>query len=234
MRETLICAHTGCGVHPDNTVDSFLEAIEAGAHIAEVDVLAAADGTAILLHDDSPLLQTNGYAQLNRQEVRRLLDPVYERYELATLDQIFRMSAQKDLLLNLDLKADAAIEPAVRLIRRNGAENRVYITGFLEGITERHPDIQVMLNTPRELNERQLASYNEYAESVCRAAVMAGYAGLNMNAATCLDPVVKHAHAVGLLVWVYTVNDQLAMQRYIDMGVDAITTRAPKELRKLI
>ncbi|WP_308637576.1 glycerophosphodiester phosphodiesterase [Paenibacillus silvisoli] len=234
MRNALAAAHTGCGDYPDNTIASFKEALASGAQIAEVDVHAAADGTAVLLHDDSPLLRTHSYEQLNQADVRIRLDASYEQHELATLEQILQLSAHEGISLNLDLKSAEAIEPTVRLIRRYGAENSAYITGCSDGMTERYPDIQVMLNTPVELTEGERASYESYAEFVCRAAKDAGYAGLNMKASTCLQPIVERAHAVGLLVWVYTVDDPEQMKQYAGMGVDAITTRNPKDLLNLL
>lgn len=234
MINTMVAAHTGCGVHPDNTMASFLEGMELGAHIVEVDVRATCDGTAILLHDDSPYLHTHTYEQLNKADMRPLLDPVYERHELTTLEQILRVSAPHGTLLNLDLKMAESIEPTVRLIRQFGAQKRAFITGCSDHMTELYPDIGVMMNTPDLLTMEQMERYGEFAEAVCSEAVQGGYAGLNMNAFTCLPPIVKRAQAAGLKVWVYTVNEQSLMEWFLGMSVDAITTRAPKRLMELI
>jgi glycerophosphoryl diester phosphodiesterase len=234
MHKTMIAAHTGCGVHPDNTFASFLEALALGADIAEVDVRATLEGTAILMHEDSPYLRTHSYEQLNKPDVRMLLDPAYEFHEIATLEQIFEESDSYGTLLNLDLKTNDAIEPAVRLIRRFGAQKRVYVTGCSDSIRERFPDIQVMLNTPDELTMHQKERYDQFAEYVCNEARRSGYAGLNMNGSTCLPQAVKCAHACGLMVWVYTVNEEQAMEWSLAMGVDAITTRKPKALLDVI
>jgi glycerophosphoryl diester phosphodiesterase len=91
-----------------------------------------------------------------------------------------------------------------------------------------------MLNTPDELSRQQSDSYEEFAESVCQEAGEGGYAGLNMSAATCRRQAVERAHAAGLLVWVYTVNGRLDMERFVEMGVDAITTRRPGNLIQLL
>ncbi|MCD9023569.1 glycerophosphodiester phosphodiesterase [Cohnella sp. NL03-T5] len=230
----MVAAHTGCGIHPDNTMASFLEGIDLGADVVEVDVRVTHDGIAILLHDDSPYLYTHTYEQLNHPDVRPLLDPVYQEHEIATLEHVLQVSDPLGMILNLDIKTAGAIDSTVRLIRRFGAQKRVFITGCSDRITERYPDIQVMLNTPDELSSQHSDRYDEFAESICREAKEGGYAGLNMNGLTCRSEIVDRAHASGLLVWVYTINHRPAMEWFLWHQVDAITTREPKILMELI
>lgn len=230
MHNTMVAAHTGCGVYPDNTMASFEEGITFGADIVEVDVRITQDGIAILLHDDSPYLHSHTFEQLNNPDIRPLLDPIYKDHEIATLEQVLQLSASLGIKLNLDIKTVEAIDPTVRLIHQFEAQKRVFITGCSDNITVRYPDIQVMLNTPDDLTLEQMERYGDFAEAVCRDAKQAGYAGLNMNGFTCLPPIVIRAHALGLKVWVYTVNFRSAMEWFLRMKVDAITTRSPMDL----
>ncbi|CAI6085576.1 glycerophosphodiester phosphodiesterase [Cohnella sp. JJ-181] len=229
-----VAAHTGCGESPDNTMASFLEGVDSGADIVEVDVHAAMDGTAVLLHDESLLLQTCTYEQLNRPEVRKRIDDAYLTHEVATLEQILQASESWGTSLNIDLKSAASIEPAVKLIRKYGAQRRIHITGYSASMTARYPDIPVMLNAPVELSREQLGDYDGYVRQLCNETKEAGYAGLNMHYRTCMPALVETAHAHGLSVWVYTVNERAEMERMISLGVDAITTRRPVALRKLL
>lgn len=230
MHNTMVAAHTGCGVYPDNTMASFEEGITFGADIVEVDVRITQDGIAILLHDDSPYLHSHTFEQLNNPDIRPLLDPIYKDHEIATLEQVLQLSASLGIKLNLDIKTVEAIDPTVRLIHQFEAQKRVFITGCSDNITVKYPDIQVMLNTPDDLTLEQMERYGDFAEAVCRDAKQAGYAGLNMNGFTCLPPIVIRAHALGLKVWVYTVNFRSAMEWFLRMKVDAITTRSPMDL----
>lgn len=229
----MVGAHTGSGASPDNTLASFLEGVQSGADIVEVDVHAAKDGTAVLLHDDSPYLLTCTFEQLNSPAMRRRLDPAYAEHEIATLEQILQLSDRLGTKLNIDLKSAASILPTVRLIRQYGAQERVHITGYSETMTARFPDIPVMINTSVKVEAWQPEQYDKYdkfAQRVCEVAKRDGYAGLNMNYRTCFEPIVETAHAHGLTVWVYTVNEPAQMERFIRMGVDAITTRKPEML----
>ncbi|MCM3629774.1 hypothetical protein M3194_20755 [Paenibacillus glycanilyticus] len=114
MKRPMIGAHTGSGASPDNTLPSFMEGIRSGADIVEVDVHAEVDGTAVLLHDDSPYLLTHTFEQLNRPDMRRRLNPAYEEHEIATPEQILQLSDRLGTKLNIDLKSAASIEPAVK------------------------------------------------------------------------------------------------------------------------
>ncbi|WP_339203053.1 glycerophosphodiester phosphodiesterase [Paenibacillus sp. FSL K6-3182] len=230
MHNTMIAAHTGCGVYPDNTMASFREGVNIGADIVEVDVRITQDGIAILLHDDSPYLHSHTFEQLNNPDIRPLLDPIYRNHEIATLEQVLQLSASLGIKLNLDIKTVDAIDPVIRLIHKFEAQKQVFITGCSDNITVRYPDIQVMLNTPDDLTLEQMERYGDFAEAVCRDAKQGGYAGLNMNGFTCLPPIVIRAHALGLKVWVYTVNFRSAMEWFLRMQVDAITTREPMDL----
>src|SRR4051794_14444800 len=49
-----LCAHRGAmETHPENPLPSFQEAIQAGAHMIELDLQLSADGVVVLMHDDT-------------------------------------------------------------------------------------------------------------------------------------------------------------------------------------
>ncbi|SFK71360.1 glycerophosphoryl diester phosphodiesterase [Paenibacillus sp. 1_12] len=228
-----IAAHTGCGNTPDNTMESFMEGIHLGADIVEVDLRVAGDGTVVLLHDDSPYLHECTYEQLNQYEVRTKLSSLYENYEIVKLTDILQIVKQYDIKLNLDIKTLETIEPTIQLVKQFNVMDQVFITGCSENITNRHQDIRVVFNTPKEFTPEERDNYSLYAAKVCEEAVLNSYYGLNMDYATCRQEIVELAHASGLAVWVYTVNDSEAMRRFIQIGVDAITTKEVTELIKL-
>ncbi|MFD0717445.1 glycerophosphodiester phosphodiesterase [Paenibacillus sp. GCM10027626] len=231
MRKTMVAAHTGCGKSPANTLASFLEGIQSGADIVEVDALVCKGGTVVLMHDDVSLLRQNTYEELNQPAVRRQLGAAYEEYELAALHQVLQASAPLGTKLNIDLKSSESVEPVIRLIWQYGAEKRAFITGWYSAaIPQRHPDIQVMINTSIQLADVQLEGNREYAKRLCQDARRSGYTGLNMRYDTCYPEIVSEAHAAGLAVWAYTVDERQAMEKLIHMGVDAITTRKPELL----
>jgi len=228
----LAAAHTGCGAAPDNSWSSLLEGIASGAAIVEVDVHVCKGGTAILLHDDSPLLAECTYEQLNRPEVRARLPSHDAAHELVKLEDALRELVSADLLVNLDLKSEAAIEPAMRLVRRLGAQDHVFTTGCSDGLPARYPNIRAMWNAPTRVPEGE--ADETFARRVCGHAAAHRYHGLNLQHATCSEAVVRRARETGLPIWAYTVNDEEEMKRLIGLGISAITTRKPGELLRLL
>jgi len=229
----LICAHTGCGEAPDNTLASFIESIALQADVAEVDLRVTKDGTVVLLHDDNKMLHELTFEQLNQLDNRMKLNQAYEIHKIAALDEVMAIAVEKGMKLNLDIKTEAAIEPAISTIRRYEMEHHVFITGCSVGITDRHPDIKVLYNTPDELTGEQELDYASWARTMCEGAKAGKYYGLNMNYRTCRSEVVGYAHELGLTVWVYTVNEEETLHEMIQLGVDEITTNEVELLKHL-
>src|SRR6478672_7884440 len=71
-----VIGHMGsCADRPGNTLASIRRAIEAGAHVAEVDVRTTKDGVLVCMHDAEVDRTTNGkgkVADLTRTEIQKL------------------------------------------------------------------------------------------------------------------------------------------------------------------
>ncbi|SDT32665.1 glycerophosphoryl diester phosphodiesterase [Paenibacillaceae bacterium GAS479] len=234
MKRPRIAAHTGCGKAPDNTMESFMEGIHSGADIVEVDVRATKDGVAVLLHDDSPLLHTHTYSQLIQPEIMTQLNPEQSEHSIVRLDEVLRVAKSYEIKLNLDIKSLDSIEATMRTVQEMESQNQIYITGSSKGIPQQYPGTEVLMNTPYTLPSQYEEHYTEFTEEICQRALQAGYLGLNMNFRTCRKEAIDAAHAKGLIVWVYTVNEPEDLNTYIELGVDAITTRRPEALIQLL
>lgn len=75
---------------------------------------------------------------------------------------------------------------------------------------------------------------DEHAGSVPRAIAAAGGKHWSPNARNVTAEAVAEAHALGLRVYPWTVNDVTDMQRLIALGVDGITTDRPDLLRTVL
>lgn len=68
---------------------------------------------------------------------------------------------------------------------------------------------------------------DDHGGSVPRAIKAAGGRNWSPNTANITPALVAEAHGLGLKVYVWTVNAELDMERFISMGVDGITTDRP-------
>lgn len=75
---------------------------------------------------------------------------------------------------------------------------------------------------------------DDHGGSVPRAIHAAGGKNWSPNSANVTPERVREAHALGLKVYVWTVNVEADMTRFIAMGVDGFTTDHPDILRRLL
>ncbi|HAB58074.1 MAG TPA: hypothetical protein DCE75_08480, partial [Acidimicrobiaceae bacterium] len=126
----------GAGAHPENTERAFRHAAELGYRYLETDVHATADGVLIAFHDD----------KLDRVTDRtgRIIDLTWAEVAEARVDgrdPILRFDEMlqrfPEARINIDPKADTAVEPLADLIVRCGVQDRVCVTSFFRRRTER-------------------------------------------------------------------------------------------------
>lgn len=145
----LVIAHRGATLHHrENTLPAIAAAIDAGADAVEVDVRLAADGSAVLVHDETferlwgdprPVAAMTGeeIARLGAGDVR-----------VPTLEDALRLSRERDVPLVLDQKTPAAALAAARAVHRVGAARTAYcgeVDGLL-AVRELDPAATLYLN----------------------------------------------------------------------------------------
>ncbi|MDT3343990.1 glycerophosphodiester phosphodiesterase family protein [Microbacterium aquilitoris] len=230
-----ILAHRGF-VPPDseNVAENSVAALAAGRATGtlylESDCHLTADGDVVLFHDDDLRRVTGDPRRVADVRTRELTDIMSTRGGLAMLPDVFQ--AFPDARFNLDVKADAAAHQVGTLVAREA--HRVLLTSFSDRRRE------VALAAARSQGGEPATS----AGSRTLVGVLAALAArLPRLAARRLDgvdalqiperhrgiPILSRrlldlAHARGIEVHVWTVNDPDAMTRLIGVGVDGIVT----------
>jgi glycerophosphoryl diester phosphodiesterase len=114
---------------PMNTMGAFHEAANLGFRYVETDVRATHDGVAVILHDRG-LPPTSGppgaIDRLPWRDVRTA--DLGAGQSVPTLEEL--LAALPAIRINIDIKAESAIEPTVDVIERLNAHNRVLVTSF--------------------------------------------------------------------------------------------------------
>ncbi|HEV2482508.1 MAG TPA: glycerophosphodiester phosphodiesterase family protein [Puia sp.] len=130
----LVCAHRGDHTHaPENTLQAYANAIEAGADYVEIDLRTTRDSVLVIMHDASVNRMTTGtgliremsWDSLRRLRVREKTHPEWGEYNIPTFDQVLQLCRGK-IGIYLDFKnADPAV--AYKAIRRYGMEDQVIV-----------------------------------------------------------------------------------------------------------
>ncbi|GGX87852.1 glycerophosphodiester phosphodiesterase [Streptomyces fructofermentans] len=220
----------------ENTTAQFRRAVEAGYRYMETDVHATADGGLVAFHDETLDRVTDGagrIADLPWEDVRQArvagAEPVPLFEEL--------LETFPEVRWNVDVKAGPALEPLLDLIRRTDSWDRVCVGSFSEARVARAqrlagPRLATSYGVRGVLGLR-LRSWGLPAP-VRRSAVCAQVPEAHSGVPVVDRRFVRTAHALGLQVHVWTVNDPERMHRLLDLGVDGIMTDHIETLRGVL
>ncbi len=210
---------------------AFEYAVGLGYRYIETDVQVTADGVLVAFHDDD-LQRTcdrpGRISELPWSQVRQAM--VRGEAPIPLLEDL--LGAWPELRVNIDCKSDAAVRALVSVLKRNAALDRVCVGAF---------------------SDRRMARLRaELGDGLCSALGPRGVAALrfarprSLPAMTAQVPVtrgrltvtdqrfVERAHALGIHVHVWTVDEAVEMERLLDLGVDGIMTDRPAVLREVL
>ena len=219
---------------------AFGAAVALGYRHVETDVHATADGVVVAVHDptlDRVTDRVGRIADLPWSEVSRAriggTEPVPTLADL--------LHTWPDLRINIDLKAPGAVLPTVAVIEAARAWDRVCVTSFSD---RRRRGALSRLSAPvaTSAGTGTVARFLTAVAAGSRAGVtraLRGVHGLQVperaGAIRVVTPrTLAAAHANGVQVHVWTVNDQGDMERLLDLGVDGLVTDRADLLRGVL
>lgn len=238
----LALAHRGGAGYPpnvgiENSIAAFANAVALGYTHVETDVHATSDGVAVAFHDDRLDRVTDAVGAIGDLSwVQVAQARIGGREPIPTLGAI--LETFPALNLNIDLKSDAVVEPALATIRTAGAERRVCLGSFNERRIRRayklasgriavsHSTVGTLalkLTRPALLG-RLLAGPGVALQ------IPESFRGLRIVSSR----LIASAHAAGKDVHVWTIDEAADMRRLLDLGVDGIVTDRPEVLRDVL
>jgi glycerophosphoryl diester phosphodiesterase len=219
----------------ENSMAAFQAAVDLGYRYLETDVRTTADGVALAFHDASldRLTSHRGrIADLSWDAVRTArihgVEPIPRLVDL--------LAAWPDVRINLDVKSDTAVQAAIDAIRAAAAIDRVCVAAFSDQRVHAvrqalGPRLCTALGPRAALRLRLPQSARGRLRIAGQCAQVPARIGRRMF----VDArYVEAAHAYGLAVHVWTVNDAAEMTRLLDLGVDGIMTDRADVLRDLL
>jgi glycerophosphoryl diester phosphodiesterase len=219
----------------ENTMAAFRRAVHEGYRYLETDVRATADGQLVVFHDarlDRVTDRRGAIAELPWSEVSRARVGGTEPIPLlADLLEEF-----PDARFNIDAKSAGAVKPLAKLVTDAGATDRVCLGSFsdqrLSMLREILGDRVAMALGPRAIFRlvRTSALRRRFVTSAVAAQVPLRYQGVQIVTPRFLAT----AHAAGMEVHVWTIDDPDDMRRLLTLGVDGIMTDRPELLRDVL
>jgi glycerophosphoryl diester phosphodiesterase len=253
-----VIGHRGAaGKAPENTLPSFQRALADGAALVELDVRASADGEIVIIHDETVDRTTDGRGGVNDSRLAALkrLDAGYrftqdagatypyrgQRIEIPTLAEFFAALPEARAIVEIKQSSPSMVKRVVETVLRAGKERDVLLATEDDGI---------MAEIRAELG----AGDPPIATGFCYGEVAAFVGWLEKGAAETFRPpgqamqlpcefqgrtlvspgTVQAAHALGVEMFVWTINDLDEMARLLSLGADGIITDYPGRLRALL
>jgi len=234
-------AHRGFSLDGlENSVEAFQAAVDLGCHYLETDVHATNDDVAIAFHDDTldrVTDQRGAVRDLPWAQVREAR--IAGQGQIPTIEDV--LGSWPHMHVNIDVKAPDAVRPLVRAIERTRAHPRVCVTSFSDPLRRNallrisqpvatSPGIRVTaLFVLAQLLPGHAASTRVLASVDCLQ-VPQRYRGLPVVTTR----TIEAAHAAGVEVHVWTINEQDTMHELLDQGVDGIVSDRVDLLRDVL
>ncbi|MGW6746577.1 glycerophosphodiester phosphodiesterase family protein [Streptomyces sp. NPDC055025] len=220
----------------ENTAAAFRRAAGLGYRHFETDVHATADGRLVAFHDATLDRVTDSHGRivdLPWAEVRRAR--VAGSEPLPLFEEL--LEEFPEVCWNVDIKAAPALVPLVELLGRTKSWDRVCVGSFSEARVARAarlagPRLATSYGVRGVLGLR-LRSYGIPAP-VRPGAVCAQVPETQSGIRVVDEGFVRMAHARGLQVHVWTVNEPDRMEALLDLGVDGIMTDQLEALRTVL
>ena len=227
-------AHRGAGrLAPENTLAAFELGLAHGYRMAECDLTLSADGVAFLLHDERLERTTSGrgiaveqrWAQLARLDAGAWHSERYAGEPLPSLTALAAFAQARGLALNLEIKPgpgdDARcgrLAAAETLRLWAGRQTRPLLSSFSHAALAAAREAAPAL--PRaHLFKRLEPGWLGLAQALDCVAIVAQQHALDAAS-------IAAAHAAGLRVLAYTVNDAAGAGRLLAAGIDGLITDA--------
>lgn len=231
-QKTQVVAHRGYWDTPNNAQNS-ITALKTAQSIpvygSEFDVNMTADGVMVVSHgpklESIPDVQKATYKEVKKVRLKN-------GEKVPALKQYLKQGKKGNIKLIFELKVhpageleNEAVRKSVEMVKKLNLEDQVEFISFsLEAcrqLSKMMPGCMVQyLNgkiPPKELKEMGIMGLDYH------------YSNFEQH-----PEWVKEAHDLGMIVNVWTVNNEGMMQKMIDLGVDYITTDAPEKTLELL
>ena len=242
-----IVGHRGNAAHaPENTLESFRQALAAGAECIELDVHLSGDGVAVVIHDatlDRTTDASGAVALMTVEQIRQA--DAGARYTpdgaafpyrgsgliVPTFEEVLRDLGDVPLLI--EVKTVAASQETRRLIEHYRAESRCVVGSFdtraldvfrASRIPTGASASEVKRLLPRVVTRRSVSTLPYSAMCIPRS-----QGGMRVPIAS----LVRLTRPAGCLVHVWTINEPAVAQELWSFGVRGIISDDPGLMRRV-
>ncbi|MGE5593151.1 MAG: glycerophosphodiester phosphodiesterase [Betaproteobacteria bacterium] len=257
----LVLGHRGAPrVAPENTLAAFKAGLEAGVDGFELDVQLSRDGRLVVIHDERVDRTTNGKGWVKDMTLAELkaldagswfrregggasgpgpggrvdgsgtADAPFAGERIPTLEEVLELVVAKCSLINIEIKSGLVLYPGIEektiaVLKDFGIVEKTVLSSF------NHFSLRAVKALDSSVRTGVL-----YMEGLVDPWVYAKYVpadALHPAFYAVAPEIVAGAHAAGLAVNTWTVDDPNDMRRMMAWGVDAVITNHPAAMMEI-
>lgn len=229
-----VIAHRGASARaPENTLAAFRQAKAIGAAWVEFDVMLAACGEAVVIHDETLERTTNGvgrvadfpYSYLQTLDAGSWFAPQFRGEKIPTLIEVLDLLHELKLMANIEIKPCVGqeaetVKEVMRIIAQHWrAEHPPLISSFSRTVLA---DVRVKSAT-------SLLGFlmHEWQDDWHQACDDLNCVTVNVNEQILDRAKIADIKASNRLLLSYTVDDTARAQELFSFGVDAVFSNCP-------
>jgi glycerophosphoryl diester phosphodiesterase len=227
MSIPLVIAHRGDSSNAlENSLESISRALSLSVDMIEIDIRRSRDNGLYVMHD-----ALTGRTAGKNISIERATSEKISRVKLTNgepvpaLADVLRQVAGK-CGLNLEIKSSGAGALTARHLLDSGYEGHVLVSSFHEDEVTAARRAMPLLPTSMIFDVFAIRTIPSY--------LARGYTVVSLRKKTVNEGLVAACHEQGLRVYVWTVDEEAEMRKFISWGVDGIYSNRPGVLKKIV
>ncbi|HAN21749.1 MAG: hypothetical protein A2Y15_00405 [Clostridiales bacterium GWF2_36_10] len=227
---------------PENSLSSYLKAIENGADVVETDIMFSSDKKIVIMHDSTIDRTTNGSGTVGAMTLAQLKQyylwgdndaykTAYPNEKIPTFEELLAAVKPTGAKIFIEIKTGDAniVQPMVDLIKQYDMESKVSIICFTASQLTKTQQLMPTMSTGYLLSAP--ASCNDMTTSLNSfytlfTSIQSANSTMNINAGNFTKNYVNVAidRGVTLWPWTYTVGNISLFNTHFFYGIDGLTT----------
>lgn len=227
MKTPLVIAHRGDSSNAlENSLESIRRALSHPVDMIELDIRKSRDNILYIMHD-----KLTGRTAEKNIDIEHAASEAINQLRLKngepvpTLTDVLKTVAGSSGL-NLELKSDGAGVLTARHLALSGYTGSVLLSSFKEDEVRAARRILPSVQTSVIFDVFTARNVPKYKAR--------GYSIISLRYKTVSEALLSACHEQGIQVYVWTVDDEDEMRKYIEWGVDGIYSNKPGVLKELL
>ena len=227
MQIPLVIAHRGDSSNAlENSLESIRRALSLSVDMIEIDIRRSRDNGLYVMHDKLTNRTAGKNIDIERSTSDKIAKVMLKNGEpVPTLAEVLGVVAGK-CGLNLEIKSSGAGAVTAQYLLSSGYQGRILVSSFREdeviAVRQAMPLLPVSM------------IFDVFAIHNVPSYKMRGYNVISLRRKTVNERLIAVCHEQGLQVYVWTVDEEDEMRKFIDWGADGIYSNRPAVLKKLL